>query len=176
MIWQFPQSFLWRHRTLGFHDMTISTAQISLVLKSFCQSVEVCLGSLSRCSISIEMQRRERCSAESEACLTSCDLIFADWSPVFCVLSFFFKQTMWWSCFSLSQWTKLDVLVFWWCRHFGSDLLYLGCSKECIALPFYKTLSLAMNWCWKIPSLLRITNSLKTLSLILWILKLSDDF
>lgn len=165
---------------LSWHDNQHCTDFFSLkVVLSKCWGVFgliIPLQYLHRDAAQREMQCRERCSAESEACLTSCDLIFADWSPVFCVLSFFFKQTMWWSCFSLSQWTKLDVLVFWWCRHFGSDLLYLGCSKECIALPFYKTLSLAMNWCWKIPSLLRITNSLKTLSLILWILKLSDDF
>lgn len=62
--------------------MAVSTAQISLVVKSLCQSVEVCLGSLSCGRISIEI-----------------DLVVADWSPVFYFLPNYLKKLL----YSLSE-------------------------------------------------------------------------
>ena len=31
---------------------------------------------------------------------------------------------LWWSCFSIFQRVKLDILIFWWCSHFGSVFGY----------------------------------------------------
>ena len=66
----------------GGWSMAVSTAQISLVVKSLCQSVEVCLGSLSCGRISIEI-----------------DLVVADWSPVFYFLPNYLKKLL----YSLSE-------------------------------------------------------------------------
>lgn len=98
-----------------------------------------------------------RCSYESVSGPVSSPLDSRSFWLDFCWLDLFIQQilSLWWTCFSFSQGTRLNFLIRWWCGRALDTTTGPTSLKRLPRTDPSETYNLTMIWFWQSPSLFR---------------------